>query len=486
MCAPEETRLCKSCASHSSVTSPKLSESSHKGFEAFVTKGYRGVDVGHQFVMNCSERSCENLCTSSYQKECTCTHVWYCSEGCEKSDTTHRCDSRSPRARGVESEKVQARMYVGGLTFDREAVFTGVKKGKKYVRGEFVVDFPPTRTFKNGQRMFYVGQLSTVKVDGVVSIIADGKGAFLTSWVRHVGKFSMGRKTGIGHVKTISGVTMRGNWENDVATGIHEMCRDGYEAFGSMKETEMKATCTSRDVHDSWKKTEETVCLEKKGPFGKLLPVIIKKSDLINRFDHWRVVGIETVGKVKFRKTVHWTGEDGPHGYCTDGPLLSFSSSNACSSHGQWNYGSICPSMTTIPREDVVLECTCHISKLGDAKNQGDSNVSFRPAPSRLPKIRRCKGGRSNKSLKNTHVDRDISIRGVSKRDMSRDVGDVPGDLDTALEEGGWGLTNRKNHFKFSRVVDGRKQNFVCSKSPSDKRSRKNDLAMMKNLSRRL
>ena len=437
--------------------------------------------------MNCSERSCENLCDTSYQKKCMCKYIWYCSEECEKIDTIHECDGDLPGTHGVESEKVQARVYVGGVSIDREAVFTGTKKGKKYIRGEVVIDFPPTKIFKKGQRMFYVGQLSTVKIDGVISIIADGKGAFLKSWIRHVGKFSMGKATGMGHSKTISGVTINGKWENDFPTGIHKICRDGYETFGSMKETEMKAACTARDVHDSWKKTEEAVCLEKKGPFGKLLPVIIKKTDLVERFDHSRVVGIETVGKIKFRKTVHWSGENGSHVLnCTDGPLVSFSSSNACSAHGQWNYGSICPKMTTIPTDDIVLECTCQISKNYLVKSPCDRSVSSRPVPSSIPKVTRCKGGRSNKSIKNIHVYKDTSIRGLSNRDMSKEVRGVSRDLETALKEGGWGLINRKKHFKFSRVVDGTKQNFVCSKSPSDIRSRKNDLSTMKNMSRRL
>lgn len=480
MCISKESTGTNTCFT-SQNTSIKNDEKT-KGFESFVTKAVYKEEI-NSFFMICSREGCTNVeCDTPYTRDCTCPYHWYCSRECENNDSGHKCDSERPGTVSVTSEKVQARIITSkyNTILDVESYFTGIKRGKKYIRGRFQIQLP------QGHHFVYLGQVTTVKIRGVVTIVPDGKGVLVSGCRRHMGTFVMGKRHGYGCTKTISGVSTKGQWEDDYIKGVHETERDGYVAFACTHETMMQDICTSRDVHDSWKSTEDTICMERKGMFGKFKPVVMKKTQLDNRFEHSRVVGIETVGKVKFRKRVHWSGEHGPIIHCTDGPVISFSSNNTCSMHGKWNYGSVCPSIHNFPRDGVPMECTCY--KGGSVINSfsSDAFVNSRPAPMVLPKVKRCKGGRSNKCLKNTRVDKDTSIRGVSKRDMSMDVQDISGDLDAVLEEGGWGLKNRKNHFKFSRVVDGKKQNFVCSKTPSDKRSRKNDLAMMKNLSRRL
>lgn len=452
-----------------------------KGFESFVTKSVYKEEI-NQFFMICSREGCTSVeCDTPYTRKCLCPYQWYCSSECEDNDSIHKCDSERPGTVSVTSERIQARIITGKYKtiIDAGSYFTGIKRGKKYIRGRFKIQLP------QGQNFAYLGQVTTVKINGVVTIVPDGKGVLVSGCRRHMGTFVMGKRHGYGYTKTISGVSTKGQWENDCTKGVHETERDGYVAFACTHETIMQDICTSRDVHDSWKSTMDTVCMERKGMFGKFKPVVMKKTQLENRFEHYRVVGIETVGKVKFRRIVHWSGEHGPVIHCTDGPVISFSSNNTCSAHGQWNYGSVCPRMTDIPTDDISMECTC---PKGNRVSICPSEifVNSRPAPMSLPKIKICKGGRSNKIKTHIHVDKDKSIRGVSKRDMSKDVRDISGDLDSVLEQGGWGLKNRKNHFKFSRVIDGKKQNFVCSKTPSDKRSRKNDLSMMKNLSRRL
>lgn len=467
----------------STRTDPCFTSEKAKGFESFVTKDSCREDI-NKFFMICSRTGCDTLeCDTPYARECRCQYQWYCSKNCEDKDVDHKCDSEHTNVVSVTSEKVQARIYTGEnkTMIDTHSFFTGIKRGQKYVRGRFQTQLP------NGNTYVYLGKVVTVKVRGVVTIIPHGKGVLVSKYRRYMGTFVLGQREGHGYIKNIRGVSTKGHWENDCIKGVHETERDGYAAFACTHETMMEDLCTSRDVHDSWKNTEDTICLERKGTFGRFNPVVVKKTELDNRFEHSRVVGIETVGKVNFRKRVHWSGEHGPIIHCTDGPILSFSSNNTCSTHGQWNYGSVCPRMTSVPREEgeIQMECTCSKSKrvLIDTS---DASTNSRPVPIALPKVKRCKGGRSNKVKKNTHVDKDTSIRGVSKRDMSKDIGDISGNLESVLEEGGWELKNRKNHFKFSRVVEGKKQNFVCSKTPSDKRSRKNDLSMMRNLSRRL
>lgn len=461
-----------------------------KGFESFITKD---MDMTHceedLNMIPCSYNTCHtlgDLDDISIVESCDCKYVWYCSEDCKRSDISHVCDKDINGIYEVETEKVNARLDVFsvGEMGNLGVVFTGTKRGNKYIRGKFSRQFPPTKKIKDGFEFVYVGGVTTVKINRVITIIPNGKGKLVTSWSRHYGMFDMGRGKGRSYATTISGVKMVGDWEGGLPVGIHNIEREGYKAFGYMKETKMKTVCTSRDIHDSWKKTEYSVCMEKKGPFGKFLPVLVKKDILESRFKHTRVVGMETVGKVKFRKTVHWTGDDGPHGYfCTDGPLISFSSNNTCSKHGQWNYGSICPDISSVPREEISLECTCN-KEFEISRKNSNSYVTSKPAPLTLPKVKRCKGGRSNKSLKKTHVEKDTNIRGVSKRDMSVDLAGMSKDMGTILEEGGWDLSSTNNHLKYTRFVDGKKQNFVCAKTSSDVNSWKSEIRVMKNLSR--
>ena len=498
MCMPKVSKFSKCSRSPRAPRAPRVFKESTrtdncvtpektKGFESFVTKDSCLEDIT-KFVMICSRTGCDMVERDTpYTRGCNCPYQWYCSKDCEVRDADHKCDSGQTNVTSVTSEKVQARIYTGKYKtmIDTYSFFTGIKKGKKYVRGRFQTLLP------NGNTYVYLGKVITVKIKGVVTITPHGKGVLVSKCRRYMGTFVMGMKEGCGYTKNISGVSTKGHWENDCIKGVHETERDGYVAFACTHETMMEDLCTARDVHDSWKNTEDTICLERKKPFGGFNPVVMKKTELDNRFEHSRVVSVETVGKVRFRKRVHWSGEYGPIVHCTDGPVLSFSSNNTCFVHGQWNYGSVCPKMTSVPRleeeegEGLQMGCTCSKSKRA-LVDLSDVSINSRPVPIVLPKIKRCKGGRSNKVKKNIHVDKDTSIRGVSKRDMSKDIGDVTGDLESVLEEGGWCLANRKNHFKFSRVVGGRKQNFVCSKTPSDKRSRKNDLATMRNLSRRL
>lgn len=460
-----------------------------KGFESFVTKDSCVQEI-HKFFMQCSRTGCEKVgCDTPYTRGCTCPYIWYCSKECEEKDLDHKCDSEQTKISTKTSERVQARIYTGITKepIDVESSFSGIKRGKKHVRGRFQTTLP------NGSTYVYLGRVTTVKIRGVVTVVPHGKGVLISNCRRHMGTFDMGKRDGYGYAKNISGVSTKGFWEDDCAKGVHETERDGYVAFACTHETKMEDLCTARDVHDSWKNTLDTVCLERKGIFGRFNPVVMKKTELDDRFEHSRVVGVETVGKVKFRKRVHWSGDHGPVVQCTDGPVLSFSSNNTCSAHGQWNYGSVCPRMTRVPVEEIGLrmECTCTKRRMervagGSGASTPEVFVRSRPAPMVIPKVRRCKGGRSNKVKKVVRVDKDAMIRGVSKRDMSKDTRDISGDLGSALDEGGWGLASKKNHFKFSRVVEGRKQSFVCSKTPSDKRSRKNDLSVMRNISRRL
>ena len=457
-----------------------------KGFESFITKGSPLHDVSEDMPMICHNKECEKMFYHSYVCNCDCKFIFYCSEECWKQDSDHQCDSENAGGRMVEREVVQARLIIGSQKFDKDVLYTGVKKGNKYVRGVFVMMLPPTKYLPDGPCVRYGGEVATVKINGVVSVIAHGRGFILTNYLRHVGTFDMGKRSGAGSMYNTSGLYLEAEWKDNAITGIHKYTRDGYEAFGWTQETCMKVTCTSRDIHDSWKKTEYSVCLEKNGPFGEFIPITIRKTELLTRFDHSRVVDIEKVGKINFKRTVHWTGENGPTGYCTDGPLISFSSNNSCSAHGKWHYGSICPNITTFQGEEVVPECTCQMSK----KITEGGFVMSKPPPTHVSKVKRCRGGRSNTSLKKPHVARntkntkDAKIRGVSYRDMNRDIDGISDDLGMALREGGWVLKSQKNHFKFSRVVDGTKQNFVCSKTPSVRRTRKNELSVMKNLSR--
>lgn len=458
------------------------------GFESFVTKGAPLKSIDRDFQMICSRDSCHKLCSDVYYKACQCDFVWYCSSGCVGLDTRHECGSSGTgrtrtQTQTVASERVQVRVVKGGVAFDREAIFTGAKRGRMYVRGKLIIGSLRTDTDTDTPYLAYMGELKTIKINGIVSIIPHGKGVILARRKRHVGNFHMGKRTGVGYSTSITGMTMRGEWRDDKPLGIQVFSRHGYEAFGCVHETSTGVECTARDIHDSWKKTTDTVCLHRG------VPVIVRKEslgNLLHRFDHAMDIEIETVGKVRFKKTVHWTGDSGPGGRCTDGPLISYSSNNTCAVHGAWHLGSVIPKDRVEMKPMGAAECSCRASSRIARGIRSDGYTCPKPVPMSLPKVGRCRGGRSNRCLKKNRVDKDVKIRGVSKRDMSRDVGDVSGDLDAVLEEGGWALKSRKNHFKFTRVVDGETQNFVCSKTPSDKRSRKNDLAMMKNLSRRL
>lgn len=279
---------------------------------------------------------------------------------------------------------------------------------------------------------------------------------------------------------------MEGVWKDDKPSGIYKYTRFCYDVYGTIDETRIKGRNTATELHEAWGKTENMIILVADTENSTYHYKVIPKDELFSMYDNYHEFEIETVGKVKFRKCIHWTGDNGPFAECVDGPVYSFSSCNTCPEHGEWNFASMIPAFNpyTADYQDVDEECSCRSKD--EMKIVENGQVFSRPLPVILPKVKKCRGGKSMLKVKEFQHVKDTKVRCISKRDMGMDVDNVSNDLDEILDEGGWSLTSTKKHIKYSRDVGGKKQHFICPKTPSDVRSRKNNLATIRNVSRKV
>lgn len=181
---------------------------------------------------------------------------------------------------------------------------------------------------------------------------------------------------------------------------------------------------------------------------------------------------VETVGDVTFKITQHLTVQKlGGH------PLqvtCIWASKSTCLTSGKWVLLPICPhGDEEFGSEEKECECG-NCNSIGEKEDSGEEEEVYIPRvyPTFIKKVKEDVSGRKRRGRKKS---KQVStkcngVKSISNRNMGRSV-DVHGDIFSCLKLKGFEKKRESGHLVFSRTLcDGRVQNFVTSKTPSDRR----------------